>query len=86
MAIKDVSSSILTSKSAEVCHNSIRDVSDLDERGIVGLGYEGAVGDAEASHGDVYHVAAHLHGGELNPEHPVTGVNHLVGNVTFLWT
>ena len=77
---------LLTSEGAEVCHDSIRDVGDLDEGGIVGLGDEGTVGDTEACHGDVNDVAANFHRGELDPEHTVAGVDHLVRNVTFLWT
>ena len=76
---------LLTSEGAEVCHDSIRDVGDLDEGGIVGLGDEGTVGDTEAGHGDVNDVAANLHRGELDPEDSITRVHHLVRYVSFFW-
>ena len=81
----------LTSESAEVCHYSIRDIRDLDERGVIGLCNERTVGDTEASDCDINHIATHLHCGELNPEHAIARVNHLVRYVSFfrawnIWT
>ena len=71
----------LTSECAELSHDSVHDVGDLDESGVVGLGDQRAPGDVEAADVDVDHVGADFDGGELEPEAAISFVHDLVGNV-----
>ena len=70
-----------TSESAEISDDPVRDIRDLDESGVVGLGDERRVGDGQAADLDVDHVAADLDRGELDAEATVSLVHDLVRDV-----
>ena len=76
----------LTSEGAEVRHHAVSDVRHLDQAGVVSLGDQRTVGDAQPRHVDINHVAANLHRGELYPEDTVAGVDHFVRDVPLLRT
>ena len=76
----------ITSEGAKVCHHAVSDVRHLDQAGVVSLGDQRTVGDAQPRHVDINHVAADLHCGELYPEDTVAGVDHFVRDVPLLRT